>query len=157
MMRSVPDKTLSSSETSIWDEQPRPDQQRTVTLTNQTENMFNFSHRLNKAKKSNQYSNIGEILVDGGCDTSLVGRGFVVESTTDRTVTVQGFDTSMKLDRLQVVTAVTAVDLEEGTFILEVNEAIHVPSNPTSLLSTFQMRENGGKVDDVSKRHGEVK
>jgi len=52
---------------------------------------------------------IGEILVDGGCDTSLVGKGFVVESTSSRSVSVQGFNDSMKLDKLLIVTALTAV------------------------------------------------
>ena len=111
-------------------------------------------HRLNKSNSTKQQSNLGEILVDGGCDTSLVGQGFLVEATTNRKVTVQGFDASMTLEQLPVVSAVTAIDLEEGTFILEVNEAIHVPENPTSLLSTFQVREYGGVVDDVSTRHG---
>ena len=128
----------------------------TQNIINQTEavKMINMPNQLSKANKIRQNSSQGELLVDGGCDTSLVGQGFVVESTTNRKVTVQGFDASMKLDQLPVVTAVTAVDLEEGTFILEINEAIHVPSNPTSLLSTFQVRENGGTVDDVSTRHG---
>ena len=119
-----------------------------------TSKTITIPNRLNKLNRTNQQIDRGELLVDGGCDTSLVGHGFKVESTTNRTVTVQGFDASMTMEELPVVSAVTAVDLEEGTFILEVNEAIHVPNNPTSLLSTFQVRENGGIVDDVSARHG---
>ena len=65
-------------------------------------------------------------------------------------MTVQGFGEGILFYKLPIVTEVTMVDLERGTFILEVNEAIHVPSNSTSLLSTFQVRENGGVVvDDV--------
>lgn len=99
-------------------------------------------------------NNVGEILVDGGCDTSLVGRGFIVESTTSRSVSVQGFNDSMKLDKLPIVTAVTAVVLDGVTYLLVINECIHVEGNDTSLLSTFQAREHGVFVEDVAKRHG---
>lgn len=69
--------------------------------------------------------------MDGGRDISLVGHGFLMEETSSRTVTVQGFDEDMVLEKLPIVSAVTTVYLEEGTFILEINEVIHVPSNPT--------------------------
>ena len=48
--------------------------------------------RIHAVKASEKKSNgLGEILIDGGCDTCLCGQGFVVESTTSRTVNVQGF------------------------------------------------------------------
>jgi len=94
------------------------------------------------------------MLVDGGCDTSLVGKGFMVESTSARTVNVQGFQEKMQMDALPIVTAVTAVDLEKETIIMEFNEAIYVENNVTSLLSTYQTRENGVIVNDVARRHG---
>ena len=57
----------------------------------------------------------GHMLVDGGCDTTLVGKGFVVKSTADRTVNVQGFQENMQLNSVPIVTAVTAIDLDKET------------------------------------------
>ena len=37
---------------------------------------------------------------------------------------------------------------------MEINEAVYVEGNPTSLLSTFQAREHGVVINDVAKRHG---
>ena len=69
-------------------------------------------------------------------------------------MTVQGFGEDMVLEKLHIVSEVTSVDLDEGTFILGINEAIHVPSNTIALFITFQVRKNGGIVNDVCKRHG---
>ena len=52
------------------------------------------------------------------------------------------------------MTAITTLTLESETIILEVNETIFVQDNPTSILSTFQCRENGVVVDDKARRHG---
>ena len=60
----------------------------------------------------------------------------------------------MTTENLPIVTAVTAVDLPDGTFIVEIGEAIYIPENDTSLLSTFQAREHGVIVNDVARRHG---
>jgi len=103
----------------------------------------------------NQKSSCGDMLIDGGCDTSLVGNGFIIESTTNRTVSVQGFQDQMKIEELPIVTAITAIDLDEETYILEVNETIYVKYNGTSLLSTYQARDHGVVVNDISLKHGE--
>ena len=109
---------------------------------------------MNKVSSSSHNNAIGNLLIDGGCDTSLCGNGFIVESTTERTVSVQGFNNKMKIGHLPVVTAITAIDLVEETIILEINEAIYVKDNNTSLLSTFQAREYGVIINDIAKRHG---
>jgi len=115
--------------------------------------------RLRSANQSQQSqtssSNFrGELLIDGGCDTTLVGKGFKIESTTARSVNVQGFSEKMTIDKLPIVTAITAIDLPETTLILEFNECIHVENNAVSLMSTFQARENSVDVYDVTRRHG---
>ena len=114
--------------------------------------------RLRSMNQSHQSPNVsnyrGELLIDGGCDTTLVGKGFKIESTTARSVNVQGFNENMKINKLPIVTAVTAIDLPEETLILEFNECIHVENNTVSLLSTFQTRENGVQVYDTARRHG---
>lgn len=96
----------------------------------------------------------GDLLVDGGCDTSLVGNGFVVESETLRTVNVQGFTNVVTLQELPIVTAVGKIIVDGEPIIIQINEAVYVEGNPTSLLSTFQAREHGVMVNDVAKRHG---
>ena len=83
----------------------------------------------NSCRPKDRSSRRGEVLVDGGCDTSLVGNGFMVESTTSRKVSVQGFNDDMQLEALPIVTAITAVDLPSGTIIIELNEAIYVQGN----------------------------
>ena len=90
----------------------------------------------------------GQMLDDGECDTSLVGKGFFVESTSDRTVNVQGFQENMQMDALPIITAVTVVDLEKETVIMKFNEAIYVEYNVTLLMSTYQTREHGVIVND---------
>ena len=119
------------------------------------------SMNLKQMRWMNQVANLpqvddtrGQMLVDGGCDTCLVGKGFMVESTSERTVNVQGFQETMQIEALPIVTAVTAVDLEKETIIMEFNETIYVENNVTSLLSTYQTRENGVIVNDVARRHG---
>ena len=101
----------------------------------------------------------GGVLVDGGCDTSLVGDGFVLESTTSRKVSVQGLNNDMQLEELPIATAITAVDLPSGTIIIDLsNEAIYVQGNTTSLLSTYQAQSFGFDVNDTARVHaGEAK
>jgi len=79
-------------------------------------------------------STCGDMLIDGGCDTSLVGNGFIIESATNRTITVQVFQDQMKIEELPIVTAITAIDLPEETFILEVNEVIYVSKHTLTLI-----------------------
>ena len=95
----------------------------------------------------------GRLLIDGGCDTSLVGNGFYVESTTNRTVDVQGFADDIKVESLPIVLAVTAVDMGKEVVLLELHECIAVAGNQVSLLSTFQAREAGVIVNDITKQH----
>jgi len=113
-----------------------------------------FAEPIHVAATVKNKKNTGEILVDGGCDTTLVGDGFRVESTTSRKMTVQGFSDTIKMNSLPVVTAVTAVGIDSTTYLVVVNEAIYVRGNETSLLSTFQARSHGVEVHDIAKIHG---
>ena len=110
---------------------------------------------VNRAYKMNNISSDkGKLLIDGGCDTCLVGNGFIIESTTSRTVDVQGFADDIKVQSLPIVSAVTAVDVDGEVILLEIHECIAVENNQTSLLSTFQAREHGVVVNDIADRHG---
>ena len=96
----------------------------------------------------------GQMLIDGGCDTMLSGKGWEIDSVSARKVKVQGYaDQSEALD-LPIGTALAAVDLEDQTIVLEANEAILMTENHSSLMSTFQVREFGHTIDDVARRHG---
>ena len=57
---------------------------------------------------------------------------------------------------LPIGTALTTVDLPDQTVLLEVNEAIIMEDNQSSLLSTSQVHEYGHKVHDVARRHGDL-
>lgn len=92
-------------------------------------------------------------LVDGGCDTRLVGNDFYIEATTNRTVDVQGFTDNIKVKRLPTVSAVTAVDVSDEVILLKLHECIAVETNQISLFSTFQAREAEVVVNDVAKRN----
>ena len=94
------------------------------------------------------------MLADSGCDTMMCGQGWKVDATTGRKVSVQGFKDDMQAVELEIGSLITAIDLPDQTIILEANEAIMMPQNQTSLLSTFQVRESGHKVNDVAHRHG---
>ena len=66
---------------------------------------------------TNTNENERELLNDGGCDTSVVGNGFIVDSHINRSVDVQGFIDSKK------------VDCEDEVIYLKLNEYIAVRYN----------------------------
>ena len=68
--------------------------------------------------KMNTYENKGRLLTDSECDTSLDGNGFIVESQTNRSVGVQGFTDSVKVERLPIVSAITAYVPEDEAILL---------------------------------------
>ena len=110
-----------------------------------------MSSRLNALTTDDDY---GTVLIDGGCDTTLCGQGWEIESVSERRVNVQGYADNVESISLPIGTAIAAVELDDQTVIVEANEAILMESNKNSLLSTFQVREFGHKVHDVARRHG---
>ena len=60
----------------------------------------------------------GVMWVDTGADTTCASAGFTVLAYSDRYVTLRGYsDSSDEEERVPVVTAATAIDLEDGTTI----------------------------------------
>ncbi len=96
-----------------------------------------------------------QTIVDSGADTSIVGNGWYVVSYTQRTTNLLGYDpTSTQLDGLPMVSAVTMVTLPSRTPVMvRINEAVYNKGSSTSLLSEFQSRDFGAKIDTVSRRH----
>lgn len=95
----------------------------------------------------------GQVLIDGGCDTMLCGKGWEIESVSARTINVQGYADQSEPLSLPIGTVLVAVDLEDQTVVIEANEAILMTDNHSSLMSTFQVREFGHTMDDVARRH----
>ena len=93
---------------------------------------------------------------DSGADTTMIGDNCIVLSTTDRLVTVVGFESAKAVvPNLPIVTAATAVDLPDGeTVILIFNEAIKLPPGNNSLICINQVRAFGHKVDDIPHKYG---
>ena len=95
-------------------------------------------------------------LTDSGADTSILGQGWTIIATQpNRKAHVYGFDTTAAQKRnLDIGVGVCAVDLDGGTVLLQVNEAILNPTSQHTLLSEFQMRDHGICVDSVATQHG---
>ena len=99
----------------------------------------------------------GIAISDGGCDTIVVGDKVVeVLSTTEWTMTMVRFHDEMVRKDQKVVSAATAVSVEDTTYILEFNESILLENSSTILLSNAQIREYGHTIDDVAFRHGRM-
>ena len=95
------------------------------------------------------------MILDGGCDTCVLGKGFVTLSTVpNRSAIILGATNGMREENLKIGTGATVITLNHEKFLLVINEAIISPSNNISLLSTHQIREFGNDVDDRAKHHG---
>jgi hypothetical protein len=96
-------------------------------------------------------------ILDGGVDTCILGQGWEVHSVHNtRKANVVGFDQEAAVKRnLPIVSAITAIDLPNGiSVILIVHEAIYNDTDNHSLLSKFQLRDFGVKIDSICHKHG---
>ena len=82
-----------------------------------------------------------KLSIDGGCDASLVRGSFIIKSTTNRSVDVQGIIDVIKIESLPIVSAFTAIDLEEKTIILNLHGCISAKDNQTSIF--FKLEKVG--------------
>ena len=99
------------------------------------------------------------VILDNGADTCVVGKGWTnIAVHPSRKAHVIGFDHKVAVKRnLDIVTACTVVDVEGETFLLQVNEAVSNPSSEHTLLSEYQVRDFGVKVNSIAKKHGGIK
>jgi hypothetical protein len=96
-------------------------------------------------------------ILDVGADTCVLGQGWEVLSVHNaRSANVVGFDHEAAVKRnLPIVSAITAVDLPDGiSLLLIVHEAIYNDTANHSLLSEFQLRDFGVKIDSICHKHG---
>ena len=102
--------------------------------------------------------NKGLSIIDAGADTHAVGNTWKplspIADNTPR-ADVIGFDTNAARKKgLPIGAYVTKTMTSDGKeIILRENHAVSNVSSPHSLLCTFQIRELGVIVDDVSKNH----
>jgi hypothetical protein len=96
-------------------------------------------------------------ILDGSADTCVLGQGWEVLSVHNtRRANVVGFDHEAAVKwNLPIVSEITAVDLpDEISVILIVHEAIYNDTANHSLLSEFQLRYFGVKIDSICHKHG---
>jgi hypothetical protein len=95
-------------------------------------------------------------ILDGCADTCLLGQGWEVLSVNNiRVANVLGFDHKAAAKRnLPIVSTITEVDLPDGiSVLLIVHDAIYNDTANHSLLSEFQLRDFGVKVDSICHKH----
>jgi hypothetical protein len=96
-------------------------------------------------------------ILDGDADTCVLGQGWEVLSVHNTIkANLVGFDHEAAVKRnLPIVSATTAVDLPDGiSVILTVHEGIYNDTVNHSLLSEFQLRDFGVKIDSICHKHG---
>jgi hypothetical protein len=96
-------------------------------------------------------------ILDGVADTCVFGQGWEVLSVHNtRRSNVVGFDHEASVKRnLPILSAISAVDLPDGiSVILTVHEAIYNDTANHSLLSEFQLRDFGAKIDSICHKYG---
>ena len=89
-------------------------------------------------------------LIDSGADTCMLSEDdFYIEAQYDhRRVTIEGFSgISSAVRNLRIGKGITAVDIENKTILLRINEGVITPYK--TIISTNQVRNFGHKVDDV--------
>ena len=91
---------------------------------------------------------------DSHADTCLVGRGFRVVNEHGHSAEVEGFTDRIGTIKLQVVDAITVAKTSEGEdVLLRVNHCLHQPDEERSLLSSFQVRHSGTRIDSTPMQH----
>ena len=96
----------------------------------------------------------GRLDGDTHSDTCLLGKGFAIINTHAYGCQVSGFTSSLGSMRLNIVGAETVVtDAHKDEAILMINQGIHKPDEERSLLSTFQARWSGTKIDNDPVQH----
>ncbi len=145
------------------DEANEEQQYNCVNMTRVQDSSINLSTFYVNTKLYNQCFNMFMTpestflsILDSGADTSVIGKGWLVIATQPhRKANVVGFDKEHAFkNNLDIVTAVTAIDLpDKRTILVQIHEAVYNPSAKHSLLSEYQLRENGIQLDTVPRRH----
>ena len=93
-------------------------------------------------------------LIDSGADTCMIGpdQFFIEEQYDHRRVTIEGFGgPSHTIRNMRIGTGITAVEVDNMTILVRVNEAVISPYK--TIISTNQVRAWGHEVDDVPRKY----
>ena len=124
------------------------------TINSTKRKLADMMSETNNNKDGEQYE---MALIDNCADTvGMGGTSWIIDSLTERTVTVVGYDkdTTATSD-LKVGSGMTATDLPDGeTIILEAHESVIMSESGTTLMSVEQMRNHGVIVEDKPHQHG---
>jgi hypothetical protein len=88
--------------------------------------------------------------LDSHADTCIAGQNYVVQHFTGVTCEVYPYDKSYEPQVVQIVDAITAYDhaVSGETYILVLNQALHMPNQQPSLFCPNQLRHNGLIVNE---------
>ena len=100
------------------------------------------------------------LIVDSGCDQSIINNTFKIMSKSGNFYNVDGALDNMSTDHaLEVVNGITKTTTPNGTsYLLVVNQALYDPS-PTqkeALLQPHQVRVHSVGIDDCAVRHRKI-
>ena len=104
--------------------------------------------------KSNEQIDVVRVELDSHADTTVIGSSTaLVIHDYERPVRVLGYDSSLgEKEPCKIVSAVVALDMEDGrTYMIVLNQSILIDRMETILLSTFQARDHGVRINDVPK------
>lgn len=92
----------------------------------------------------------GRLEDDSHADTTYLGKGFKVVTEHDYSATVSGFSDGIGSMELPIVDAVTVAKTTDGSeVLLQFNQALYKADEERSLLSSFQTRWSGTRLDSV--------
>ena len=88
--------------------------------------------------------------LDSHADTCIAGQNYVVQHFTGVTCEVYPYDKSYEPQVVKIVDAITAYDdaASGETYILVLNQALHMPNQEPSLFCPNQLRHNGLIVNE---------
>ena len=95
-------------------------------------------------------------ILNNGEDICALGKGWeVIAVHSARKAPVYGFGNQAVVKKhLDIVTAVSVVEVSRKSIMLQVNETMHNPSADHCLLSKYQIRDYGVTINSISKKHG---
>ena len=92
----------------------------------------------------------GRLEDDSHADTCLLGKGWRLVHDRGHSCQVEGFSADVGTLSLPIVDAVTVAETTEGKEVLiQINQALWKPDEDHSLLSSFQCRYSGTRLDNV--------
>ena len=94
---------------------------------------------------------------DSGADACILGKSAKVISYTGRYASLVGYDPyTTRTEKVPIVSAyikARSSSIGNHPVLLKVHEAPYNPQSPITLLSEYQIRENGLVIDSVAKKH----